>query len=95
MMKTVVRQAVPLQPMEVNGGADIYLQPVEVPKGGCGGAHGDPTLEQVPGRTCEPVERGAHAGAEQVAQRDGTFLLETLGTPFDNSPGESDLTYSE
>jgi len=25
MMKTIVRQAVPLQPMEVHGGADIYL----------------------------------------------------------------------
>ena len=28
MMKTIVRQAVPLQPMEICGGADIYLQPV-------------------------------------------------------------------
>ena len=43
MVKTMVRQAVPLQPMEVNDGADIHLQPVEdpmpeqvdVPKGGC------------------------------------------------------------
>ncbi|GAB0187378.1 hypothetical protein GRJ2_001203100 [Grus japonensis] len=34
--KTMVRQAVPLQPMEDDGGADINLQPVE-----------DPTLEQV------------------------------------------------
>ena len=33
---TMVRQAVPLQPMEVHGGADIHLQPVE-----------DPTPEQV------------------------------------------------
>ena len=32
-------QAVPLQPVEVNGGAEIALQPVE-----------DPTLEQVAGR---------------------------------------------
>ncbi|GAB0182501.1 hypothetical protein GRJ2_000715400 [Grus japonensis] len=39
----MVRQAVPLQPMEVHGGADIHLQPVEdpmpeqvdAPKGGC------------------------------------------------------------
>ncbi|KAK4818651.1 hypothetical protein QYF61_016700 [Mycteria americana] len=31
MVKTTVRQAVPLQPMEVNGGADIHLQPVEDP----------------------------------------------------------------
>ncbi|GAB0195028.1 acid sphingomyelinase-like phosphodiesterase 3b [Grus japonensis] len=34
--KTMVRQAVPLQPMEDGGGADIHLQPVE-----------DPMLEQV------------------------------------------------
>ena len=33
--KTMVRQAVPRQPMDVHGGADIHLQPVE-----------DPTLEQ-------------------------------------------------
>ena len=36
VVKTMVRQAVPLQPMEVHGGADIHLQPME-----------DPTLEQV------------------------------------------------
>ncbi|GAB0186401.1 hypothetical protein GRJ2_001105400 [Grus japonensis] len=44
MEKTMVRQAVPLQPMEVNDGADIHLQPVEdptpepvdAPEGGCG-----------------------------------------------------------
>ncbi|GAB0210325.1 AN1-type zinc finger protein 5-like [Grus japonensis] len=43
MEKTMVKQAVPLQPMEVNGGADIHLQLVEdprpeqmdVPEGGC------------------------------------------------------------
>ena len=32
VVKTMVRQAVPLQPMEVNGGADIHLQPTEDPK---------------------------------------------------------------
>ncbi|CAM9906452.1 unnamed protein product [Bubo scandiacus] len=39
----MVRQAVPLQPMEVNGGTEIHLQPVEdpmpgqvdAPEGGC------------------------------------------------------------
>ncbi|GAB0186125.1 mitochondrial enolase superfamily member 1 [Grus japonensis] len=31
MEKTMVKQAVPLQPMEVNGGADIHLQPMEDP----------------------------------------------------------------
>jgi len=42
-MKTVVRQAVPLQPMEVHSGADLHLQPMEgtprwsrwMPEGGC------------------------------------------------------------
>jgi len=29
MVKTMVRQDVPLQPMEVRGGADIHLQPME------------------------------------------------------------------
>ena len=44
--KTLVRQAVPLQPMEVHGGADLHLQPRE-----------DPTLEQVdvPKGDCDPV----------------------------------------
>ncbi|KAK4806178.1 hypothetical protein QYF61_001101 [Mycteria americana] len=31
VVKTMVRQAVPLQPMEEHGGADIHLQPVEDP----------------------------------------------------------------
>ncbi|GAB0184750.1 AN1-type zinc finger protein 5-like [Grus japonensis] len=43
MEKTMVKQAVPLQPMEDDGGADIHLQPMEdpmpeqvdAPKGGC------------------------------------------------------------
>ncbi|GAB0185852.1 cAMP-dependent protein kinase inhibitor alpha [Grus japonensis] len=42
----MVRQAVLLQPMEVDGGVDIHLQPVE-----------DPTSEQVdaPKEGCDPV----------------------------------------
>ena len=36
VVKTMVRQAVPLQPMEVHSGADIHLQHME-----------DPTPEQV------------------------------------------------
>ncbi|GAB0183894.1 AN1-type zinc finger protein 5-like [Grus japonensis] len=46
MEKTMVRQAVPLQPMEADGGADIHLQPVE-----------DPTPEQVdaPKGGCDPM----------------------------------------
>ncbi|GAB0185750.1 hypothetical protein GRJ2_001040300 [Grus japonensis] len=31
MEETMVRQAVPLQPIEVDGGADIHLQPMEDP----------------------------------------------------------------
>jgi len=47
MEKTMVRQAVLLQPMKVHGGADIHLQPLE-----------DPTLEQVdvPEESCDPTE---------------------------------------
>ena len=47
VVNTVVKQAVPLQPMEVHGGADIHLQPVE-----------DPTPQQVdvPKGGCDPVE---------------------------------------
>ncbi|GAB0178080.1 AN1-type zinc finger protein 5-like [Grus japonensis] len=71
----MVKQAVPLQPMEEDGGADIHLQPVE-----------DPTLEQVdaPKGGCDPVgrphwsrllagpvalwrEKGAQAGAGLLA----------------------------
>jgi len=37
MMKTMVRQVVPLQPMKVHGGADIHLQPVEATHAGAGG----------------------------------------------------------
>ena len=46
VVKTMVRQAVPLQPMKVHSGADIHLQPVE-----------DPTPEQVdaPKGGCDPV----------------------------------------
>jgi len=36
VLKTMVRQAVPLQLMEVHSGADIHLQPVQ-----------DPILEQM------------------------------------------------
>ena len=36
LVQPMVRQAVPLQPREVNGGADLHLQPME-----------DPTPEQV------------------------------------------------
>jgi len=48
VMKTMVRQAVPLQPMEVHGGADIHLQPVE----------GTPRQSRwMPEGSCDPMER--------------------------------------
>jgi len=40
VMKTMLRQAVPLQAMKVHGGEDIYLQPEE-----------EPTLEQEDARS--------------------------------------------
>ena len=39
-------------------------------------AHGKPTLEQAPGRTCGPVERGAHTRAGLLAG-----LVTPWGTP--------------
>ncbi|GAB0183450.1 AN1-type zinc finger protein 5-like [Grus japonensis] len=56
MEKTMVRQAVLLQPMEDDGGADIHLQPME-----------DPTLEQVeaPEGGCGPWEACAGASSWQ------------------------------
>jgi len=47
MEMTMARQVVPLQPMEVHGGADIHLQPMD-----------SPTPEQVggPEGVCDPVE---------------------------------------
>jgi len=47
VLKTVVRQAVPLQPMEVHGGADIHMQPREDPT---------PQHMDVPEGGCDPVE---------------------------------------
>ncbi|GAB0209030.1 AN1-type zinc finger protein 5-like [Grus japonensis] len=46
VVKTMVKQAVPLQPMEDDGGADIHLHPVE-----------DPMMEQVdaPEGGCDPM----------------------------------------
>ncbi|KAK4810851.1 hypothetical protein QYF61_008823 [Mycteria americana] len=46
----MVRQIVPLQPMEVHGGADMHLKPVE-----------DPTAEQVTNSVCETTLRRSNA----------------------------------
>ncbi|GAB0198820.1 tumor necrosis factor receptor superfamily member 4 [Grus japonensis] len=67
MMKTMVRQAVPLQPMEDDGEQRFHLQPVEdptleqveAPEGGCGPV-GSPRWSKL---LAGPVERGAHARA--------------------------------
>ncbi|KAK4810792.1 hypothetical protein QYF61_008764 [Mycteria americana] len=60
----MVRQVVPLQPMEVYGGADIHPAARGGPHAGAGGyalkeaaARGEPTQEQAPSRNCGPVER--------------------------------------
>jgi len=71
--KTMARQAVSVQPMEVHSGANIHLQPVEDPTPEQADAQrrlgplGEPMLNQAPGRTCGPVQRGAHAGAGLLA----------------------------
>lgn len=73
VVKTVVRQAVLLQPIEVRSGAETHLQTLE-----------DPTLtqmdaqklspceqsvrEQAPGRTCRPMERGPHTETALLAR---------------------------
>ncbi|PKU41956.1 hypothetical protein llap_7734 [Limosa lapponica baueri] len=63
-----------------------------MPKGGCD-PHEKPVMEQVPGRTCGPMERGAHAGAgpgiayECVCMKarftatEGSMLKRTSGGP--------------
>ncbi|OPJ76687.1 hypothetical protein AV530_015336 [Patagioenas fasciata monilis] len=84
----MVRQVLPPQPIKVHSGADIHLQPVEdpipeqvdAPEGDCDPMR-KPTLEQAPGRTCDPVEKGAYAGASFLAG-----LVTPWGTPHGNSP---------
>ena len=83
----MVRQAVPLQPMEVHGGANIHLQPVE-----------DPTPEQFV-KNCSPWEgltlqkfmedclpwEGPHAGAGEECEEKGaaeTMCDELTATPI-------------
>ena len=69
--QTMVRQAVPLQPMEhptlEHVDAQRRLQP-----------HGEPALERGPHKTCGPMETGAHAEAD---------LLVGLVTPWGTHAG--------
>jgi len=65
MVKTMVTQVHPLQPMEVNDGADIHLQPVEdpmpeqmdVPEGRCTlwTSHSGVGLNRFSGSICDPM----------------------------------------
>ena len=71
--KTMEKQVVPLQHMKNHTGADIHTAAHGGPYAGAGGyalkeaaAHGDPTLEQAPGRSC-CLGREAHAGAGFLA----------------------------
>ena len=67
----MVKQVVPLQPMEYHGGAGFHTAACGGDHGGAGGlelmeavACGGPLLEQIPGRS---PGRGAHAGAGDLA----------------------------
>jgi len=94
--KTMVRWAVPLQPMEVHGGADILLQPVD-----------DPTPEQVdvPRGVLDPMgilfcsrllagpvdlwRERPHTGAEEECEEEGvaeTMCDELTAIPFPHPP---------
>ena len=69
MERTMVRQAVPLQPVEVNGGADIHTAAHRGPHAGAGAlkeaaVQREPTPGQAPGRNSSPW-RGPHARADR------------------------------
>ncbi|GAB0187306.1 hypothetical protein GRJ2_001195900 [Grus japonensis] len=83
MEKPMVRQAVPLQPMEDDGGTDIHLQPME-----------DPTLEQgdAPKGGCDPVgsPHWSRLLAGPVAPWREKPMLEQI-YQIESSPEEKDL----
>ena len=73
VVRTMVKQDVPLQPMEYHGGAGFHAAARGGDHGGAGGPApteaatcGRPLPEQIPGRTCSPW-RGDHAGAGDLA----------------------------
>ncbi|GAB0178086.1 AN1-type zinc finger protein 5-like [Grus japonensis] len=93
----MVRQAVPLQPMVVDGGADIHLQSmedpmleqVEAPEGGCDPV-GSLRWSRLLAGPVNPVERGAHARAvrEELQLVGKTYVGEVYGglSPMGGTP---------
>ncbi|GAB0187409.1 usherin [Grus japonensis] len=83
MEKTMVKQAVPLQPMEDDGEQISTCSPWRTPRRSRwrhpkeAVARGKPTLEQAPGRTCGPVDRGAHARADSSVNKKGSAVAVT------------------
>ncbi|GAB0206220.1 mitochondrial enolase superfamily member 1 [Grus japonensis] len=64
MVKTMVKQAVPLQPVEDDGGADIHLQPME-----------DPMLEQSPELEDHDYRNSAFPFVDTEIVRDKLYQL--------------------
>ncbi|GAB0206305.1 zinc finger and BTB domain-containing protein 5 [Grus japonensis] len=94
MVKTMVKQVVPLQPMEDHGGAAIHPTAHRRPQTTAGGhapkgaaACAVPTLEQVFGRTCilwreEPIESPFGSIRSRFAGR----TCDLMGDPCWSSP---------
>lgn len=61
--------AVSLQPVEIDGYAEIQLQPIEETHPGAGGCPSEAVArwEAHPGKTCGSMERGTHTGAGVLA----------------------------
>jgi len=73
VVRTMVKQAVPLQPMEYHGGARFHVAAYGGDHSGAGGpapmetaAWGRPLPEQILGQTCSPW-RGDHTGGGDLA----------------------------
>jgi len=81
----MVRQVVPLQSMEVHGGADRHLQPVEgtprrsrgMPEGSCDPV-GSPMLEQAPARNCGERSPGWSRFADRTCDPMGDLWWSSL-----------------
>ncbi|GAB0208584.1 mitochondrial enolase superfamily member 1 [Grus japonensis] len=92
----MVRHAVPLQPMEVNGGVDIHLQPVEdpmleqvdAPEGGCD-PMGSPRWSRL---LAGPVKREVHAGTA-CGEEGGYWEWSTWIHQGEIMPDQSDIAF--